>query len=233
MTSDMSSAVDMSKLGAMPMPPSDANVTTKMFSVKGSSPSGLIILFMDETGPPQTFNFTLHCSDKESRYFLKTFSDDPSLVMVTADDTVIDCANSTPEIVPLVPETPPGNPSYTSVENERHLLQGSKTVHFKADMIGRTFISFVLFNDSGAYFYKEVKLPVTIFRNLRIVDYAFQILVYVFLIFVTLAFGCKLDLTIVKENLKRPIAPCIGLGCQFVIMPMVSVLNASYTRRVL
>lgn len=36
-----------------------------------------------------------------------------------------------------------------------------------------------------------------------------------------MGFGCKLDLGIVKECLKKPVAPGIGFGCQYLVMPLL------------
>ena len=52
-------------------------------------------------------------------------------------------------------------------------------------------------------------------------------------IFNTLCFGLSLDLNKVKEFLKKPLSPSIGLACQFILMPTVrsatymSLLNIS------
>ena len=52
-------------------------------------------------------------------------------------------------------------------------------------------------------------------------------------VFNTLCFGLSLDLNKVKEFLKKPLSPSIGLACQFILMPTVrsatymSLLNIS------
>lgn len=43
-------------------------------------------------------------------------------------------------------------------------------------------------------------------------------------IFANIGMGCKIDLDVVKEVLRRPIAPSIGFCCQFIVMPLVRIL---------
>lgn len=40
-------------------------------------------------------------------------------------------------------------------------------------------------------------------------------------------FGARLDLEKVKGFLKKPVAPAIGAACQYVLMPLVSLLVES------
>ncbi|KAL4234089.1 hypothetical protein ACF0H5_005742 [Mactra antiquata] len=63
---------------------------------------------------------------------------------------------------------------------------------------------------------------VDIIRELRPVDSIFRLVMYVMQIFVATGFGAKLDLKVVKKNLWRPVAPGIGLACQYILMPMIA-----------
>jgi hypothetical protein len=69
---------------------------------------------------------------------------------------------------------------------------------------------------------QEFVFPVTVLRSIRPIDKIFMILMTAFLFLITMGFGCKLDLGIVKECLKKPVAPGIGFGCQYLVMPLVS-----------
>lgn len=66
---------------------------------------------------------------------------------------------------------------------------------------------------------------INVIRKIRPVDKIFRLVIYTVQIFVAMGFGCKLDLNVVKECLVRPIAPGIGLGCQYILMPLVSFSN--------
>lgn len=65
-------------------------------------------------------------------------------------------------------------------------------------------------------------LPVSVMKTMRVVDIVFRYVIGVAIIVINIAFGCKLDLGIVKECVKRPIALAIGFLCQYLLMPLVS-----------
>ena len=70
-----------------------------------------------------------------------------------------------------------------------------------------------------------ITYTVTIVRKIRPVDTIFRLVVYCVQIFVAIGFGAKLDLKVVKECLVKPIAPAIGLVSQFILMPIVSIIQ--------
>ena len=72
---------------------------------------------------------------------------------------------------------------------------------------------------------------VGILRLMRPIDMAFRGIVAFFICLVILAFGCGLNLEVVKECLKKPIAPAIGLGCQYILMPLVSMILCPKMKR--
>ncbi len=45
--------------------------------------------------------------------------------------------------------------------------------------------------------------------------------------------GCKLDLEVVKEVLKKPVAPDIVFASQFIIMPLVSTSKSFKEKKVI
>lgn len=245
LTLSSASAFDMSKLVGMPTMLSENGTTPSLISVEGPTPFGLLILFMDEE-TPQQFNYTMECKDEHANYVLKASSDDSFLVTFNSDGVIIDCRNRTLEILPPIllnasvtgdltneesnmPSDTTGK--YQSPTKTRYVVEGTQMLNFKGEMIGRTFITFKLYNHSDNLdkenqnedFDLVTKFPVIIFRKLKAIDHIFQVIIYVFMVFVTLGFGCKLDLEVVKANLKKPIAPIIGMCCQFIIMPLVSI----------
>lgn len=70
----------------------------------------------------------------------------------------------------------------------------------------------------------SIEYHVAVIRNVRAVDHIFLVLVTVLVICGSVGIGCKVDLAVVKEVLVRPVAPAIGFGCQYIIMPLVSHL---------
>lgn len=53
-------------------------------------------------------------------------------------------------------------------------------------------------------------------------DNVFRALMVLFLICLMVAMGCKTELQVLREVWSKPIAPVIGLACQFFLMPLVS-----------
>ncbi|PAA84806.1 hypothetical protein BOX15_Mlig016261g3 [Macrostomum lignano] len=68
----------------------------------------------------------------------------------------------------------------------------------------------------------ELKFRVSVVRYLRLVDKIFRVVVWIFVLVASIGIGCEMDLTVVKNVLRRPVAPVIGLVSQFLFMPMIS-----------
>lgn len=242
LTLSLSRAVADMSMGT-PMMPLDVINSTGILSVKGPPP-GVVIVFMEEDSAPQYFNYTVQCDDETLKYVMRAKADDTNLVKVKTNDVIIDCRNRHLVLMPLVPLTNVSavhGPSYSVGEvqkqKEYYAVQGTHTLYTNSDMLGRTFITFNLYSFDDLELQNKTgdmvdvtKVPVIILRLMRPIDTAFRVIIYVFMIFITLAFGAKLDLEVVKENIRRPLAPCIGLGCQFIIMPMVSAKINYYNK---
>lgn len=65
-------------------------------------------------------------------------------------------------------------------------------------------------------------MHVAVVRKDRMIDHIFLGLVTLMVIIANIGMGCKIEMPVVKEVLKRPIAPIIGFCCQYLIMPLVS-----------
>lgn len=133
----------------------------------------------------------------------------------------------------------------TSLPVQKTLVaDGAVNVNFRTDIIGYGIINLRLVQTNGSAYSQplnntgnktvvdEVNEPhisytVTIVRKIRPIDSIFRLVVYCVQIFVATGFGAKLDLKVVKECLVRPISPAIGLGCQFLLMPLVSVKGSA------
>ncbi|XP_041375774.1 ileal sodium/bile acid cotransporter-like [Gigantopelta aegis] len=115
------------------------------------------------------------------------------------------------------------------------LHSGDFNLTVYADLIGRTWLVFDTFSINGAIGDKPFenisssgesrriyRYKVVVIRIRRLIDYIFRGVVYVFVIGTTVGMGCKTDLDVVKKVLKKPIAPLIGLFCQYVGMPLIA-----------
>lgn len=67
------------------------------------------------------------------------------------------------------------------------------------------------------------KYPVSVIRPDRMVDRLFVGLVMTIVMLANVGMGCKVELEVVREVLRKPIPPIIGFCCQFLIMPLVSI----------
>ena len=134
-----------------------------------------------------------------------------------------------------------------------YVAQGRVNVKLRSGMIGHGTVDFSLLtvskNPDEIHSYSEIDVlvprnesngtfqivdpvesgqtltyKINIIRKIRPVDSIFRVAIYAVQIFTATGFGCKLDLGVVKENLWRPVAPGIGLGCQYILMPLVSAL---------
>ena len=137
------------------------------------------------------------------------------------------------------PSTPEGNT--TSLHGATRLLS------VRGVFLGRTKISFhlrtvpLVSNSSGEGGYEvqgtrdnpgaadghvwtelPVKYNVAIVRKEGAIDKVFMAVVFIFIVFANIGMGCKVDLAVVKQTLKRPVAPVVGLCSQFIFMPLVS-----------
>ena len=188
--------------------------------------------------------YTVFCDDKSDRYSVRVLSKREVVFTVRqADKVTLFCtnatdilANVTSDVMNVISEVP----LITSRSNhiiQRRGVRGNLTVTLYGVLLGRAQLDVTLCklgnihgNDSTAD--KHV-FSVVVFRQMGVFDTIFRISIYIFLVFITLAFGCKLDLDVVKENLRRPIVPAIGFGCQYVLMPMVSGIIELYVTPVM
>ncbi|BFZ12739.1 hypothetical protein BsWGS_15778 [Bradybaena similaris] len=60
----------------------------------------------------------------------------------------------------------------------------------------------------------------------RPIDEVFRVVLYVVIVLATAGMGVKVDFLIIKHTLKKPIAPIIGLCCQYLGMPLIAFLVA-------
>ncbi|MFH4982207.1 hypothetical protein AB6A40_008916 [Gnathostoma spinigerum] len=56
----------------------------------------------------------------------------------------------------------------------------------------------------------------------RLLNRLFLITLITLITIANVLMGCELDLSVIFETLKRPLAPVVGLFCQFVLMPLLS-----------
>ena len=189
-----------------------------------------------------SINYTLRCHARSTTHALKIYTLNHEVAFLRGQHEYnVSCAELQDS-----DKSDVGEGNFTVHSGEFNL-----TVY--ADQIGRTWLVFDTFSVNGTITdeaFENVSVSgegrrvsrykVVVIRLRRLIDYIFRAIVYVFVIGTTIGMGCKTDLDVVKKVLKKPIAPLIGLFCQYVGMPLVSlaityifpyVYDFSYTKR--
>ena len=74
------------------------------------------------------------------------------------------------------------------------------------------------------------RIMIAVVREPHVLDKFFFALIPFIVVCVNVGMGCAIDLKVVMEVLRRPVAPAIGFFSQFLVMPLVSNVIA-YQRR--
>ena len=187
-----------------------------IFKVVQSTLEPRIKMFMDREFVT-SFNYTLACQDLTSNYELAVTSENPKVLRVPETSVFISCANAT--LIDI------NRTSHVEAANSSYVIDGSFDVKLMSGLIGYDTIMFQLSEETDANETRTEETDtydVVVIRKMRPVDRIFRIAVYCMQIFTLVGFGSKLDLKVVKESLRRPIAPGIGFCCQYIMMPLVS-----------
>lgn len=192
-----------------------------IFHVVHSRLEPRIKMFMDEELVAY-FNYTLACQDLTSDYTITVTSDNPKVLIVSETTVSISCTNATMYDA--------NTTSHKIFANASYILDGNFDVKLRSGLIGYDQLNFQLSEDlagNETAVEETDTYDVIVIRYMRPVDKIFRAAVYCVQIFTLIGFGAKLDLDVVKECLRRPIAPGIGFCCQYIMMPLVSYTNMS------
>ena len=190
-------------------------------------------------------NFT--CAGSYGDWYLTTVSRDEEIAAVVRNKTILLASvlsiNSDGESLEGSSSTRPTQPVSSSVpafDSGRGMGDGNNThshtlllrigVTIRGVSLGRTTLDFYIhpemtLNPTDA---TRSKLILSGYRVgvLRLTsgwDTAFIVITGIMVGFITLGMGCGLELDVIWTTLKRPIAPGIGLACQYCVMPLVSI----------
>ncbi|CAH1641493.1 unnamed protein product [Spodoptera littoralis] len=106
----------------------------------------------------------------------------------------------------------------TDVVNSR--FEGNMRV--LAKFLGRTDVTLSGRRNNQPLEVKNNTMPVIVIRPERVIDTIFVTSVATFVSLIFINFGCAMHWPTVKEVLKRPIGPVIGMCGQFLFMPLMS-----------
>lgn len=162
-------------------------------------------------------NYTAVCKDDSEIHRVQVSSEDRNVIDMDSYVVELHCSNMS-----LVNDS-----GGTDGQDGSDVRTGVLSIKIHARLIGLGLIDLSECSSEDANFTEcKSKVPkqtvkITIMRKMGIFDIVFKYFIMIAVIFITTAFGCKLDLGIVKECLKKPVALFIGFGCQYLLMPMV------------
>ena len=151
-------------------------------------------LYVDEA---RSLNVTYSCD---------VTSDDVDVHLTSADVQIADVIG--PSVLPLC----------------RRRSHSAQTAEFRVvgRFIGTVQFTFQLKAVNGTLAEDSLHYDVIVIREVGFFYMIFIVVTIIFVIILNIGFGCSIDIEVVKEILRKPIAPAIGFLCQFALMPMVS-----------
>lgn len=153
--------------------------------------------------------FTLLCNVSHIREQNDAILNVINLEIFSVNQYIADCLNSTKTVVV----------SDKDWENRYQLV-----TPIMAKFVGKTEIRFKLADEFTGDFYElPYKLPLAVLRKEGKLQLIFTITVTVMVVINTFIMGMQLDWKMIITILRKPIAPLIGLGCQFLCMPLVRI----------
>jgi len=100
----------------------------------------------------------------------------------------------------------------------------SSAFNATGNFLGYAEVRLELRDDKDTVLKKSNALSVKVVRSERVIDHIFTYSVAVLVSVIYINFGCALDWSVFKKNIRRPVGPIIGFLTQFLIMPLVSCL---------
>ena len=115
------------------------------------------------------------------------------------------------------------NHSLLNEETSETLDIQSGVVTLQAAWLGRTHIEVIRGSTNQTLSYKSYTYPLLVVRAPRVIDAIFDHVITVIVVVSNFMFGCMFDVPNARQMLRRPVAPAIGLVCQYAFMPSVSI----------
>ncbi|CAL4210126.1 unnamed protein product [Meganyctiphanes norvegica] len=130
-------------------------------------------------------------------------------VKFTVKDTMVSVVKSESNYTVMGTADPDGN--YTFMGH----------VQAEALFIGYNTITMKLYNDNEEEI-GEGSLKMTVQLSYQALTDAFTLALSIIVAIIYINMGCTLDFTVVKQIIKRPIGPAIGVVCQYGFMPLIA-----------
>lgn len=172
------------------------------------------------------FNYSLWCHDPNGYFVFNIWINSERLMSILSNATYF----ASCEIYPNSQRNITDN---YNVGNNISKAEGVLTIAIRGNVIGMENLQVhaIFYTSEGNQTHHTLneKFVVSILRSMRAIDVVFRYVIMVFIIIITMGFGCKLDLGIVRECIKKPIAPGIGFCCQYLVMPLLGFGIAKLT----
>ncbi|XP_071090658.1 ileal sodium/bile acid cotransporter-like [Haliotis cracherodii] len=194
--------------------------TTTDFMISVISPS--VEMFMDASAVVNV-SYSILCDTPDTVYNLSVYTTEDKVAFLTQPgDFSMSCSN-----VSKLASRAFKKPTRVS---------GTLSINLHSDLIGRTWLVFKTDHDRstpqetqpdtdtnagqpGDHFQRYM---IVVVRNYQPIDTVFRVVMYLFVIASTVGMGCKIELSVVKSVLLKPVAPAIGFFCQYLAMPLIA-----------
>jgi hypothetical protein len=102
-------------------------------------------------------------------------------------------------------------------------LDGGQNLTFNlmGEFFGRTHIEVTLKSGVNGMIYARGLFPVTVIRPVNTLNHFFMYSIIALVSMAYINMGSTLELEVVKKVVKKPVAPAVGLVCQYFYMPLV------------
>lgn len=196
----------------------------EMFSIRNVSFQPPFLSALKE-GKTENVSVYVTVETSAKNFTLKYESEDPSVAWT---ESVCDEDSSFVQI----PET---SDDYPNKKDNPKILYFNTTFTVRGLFLGKTKISIHLTstdkNASVKTTSKPMKYDVWVIRDNKKMQHIFVGTLSILLIIANVLMGAQLNLSIVLEVLKKPLAPFIGFFCQYLFMPLVITCNCSAETR--
>lgn len=182
-----------------------------------NKPNGLVIFKANIT------ICSLYSKDCKISILINNNMTDCDLDLVSGDTKIFEVKS-----IKLCQEKCPSFEEYVKPNASAMFLQTNYKIYdifLDTTLIGATTVQFSIKNGSSKETsFKDIKYPILILQPMRIIDKVFHYYAMTFVILISLTMGILLDVEALKKIIKIPVPVGIGLGCQFILMPLVRFL---------
>ncbi|XP_067652200.1 ileal sodium/bile acid cotransporter-like [Haliotis asinina] len=171
-----------------------------------------IPVLIDESDTKSLIFNTTFDNKRPTSAFLRFVTEDPKIAIVSGNEVLPVAENVTIQIRGIFL-----GQTYVKVSSNGSALASSNTSCLPKGG-----------NSSNTWCEVDEKYEIIVSRKVRPIDTAFNVVIICLVVVANIAMGCKVEIPVVKETMKKPVAPITGLASQFILMPVISFLFAYF-----